>query len=237
MNRKRANRIRAAVLAVALAGMEWTPSSAAEPDYRFTIVVLERATAYEIQRQIREWVDTGELGKKSTYGWDEATESTFFQRFKEGESDYRYFPDPDLVPVEVDEAWLAQIKSQVGEQPAARRQRYIEALGLSPADATTLAGDRATGDYYEHALKAGGALYCWGSNSVGQVGDNGGSSVDGGAAVQQSPVPIAAGTSWSDLSAGNTATCGVTTTGSLRCWGYLASRNDKVPAEIDTATD
>jgi aspartyl-tRNA(Asn)/glutamyl-tRNA(Gln) amidotransferase subunit B len=118
--------------------------------------VLERATAYEIQRQIREWVDTGELGKKSTYGWDEPTESTFFQRFKEGESDYRYFPDPDLVPVEVDEAWLAQIKSQVGEMPAVRRQRYIDALGLSPADAATLAGDRATGDYYEHALRSGG---------------------------------------------------------------------------------
>jgi aspartyl-tRNA(Asn)/glutamyl-tRNA(Gln) amidotransferase subunit B len=118
--------------------------------------VLERATAYEIQRQIQEWIDTGSLGKKSTYGWDEATERTFFQRFKEGESDYRYFPDPDLVPVDVDDVWLAQVKAQVGEQPGARRQRYIDALGLSPADAATLAGDRATGDYYEHAIKAGG---------------------------------------------------------------------------------
>jgi aspartyl-tRNA(Asn)/glutamyl-tRNA(Gln) amidotransferase subunit B len=118
--------------------------------------VLERATAYEINRQIREWVDTGSLGKKSTYGWDEASESTFHQRDKEEAHDYRYFPDPDLVPVEVDDAWLAQLKSQVGEQPGARRQRYIDALGLSAADATTLAGDRATGDYYEHAVKAGG---------------------------------------------------------------------------------
>ena len=118
--------------------------------------VLERATAYEIQRQIHHWIDTGDEGKKSTYGWDEASESTFFQRLKEDESDYRYFPDPDLVPVEVDDAWLSELKSQVGELPAARRKRYIDALGLSPADAAILAGDRATGDYYEHALRAGG---------------------------------------------------------------------------------
>src|SRR5205823_3691678 len=70
--------------------------------------------------------------------------------------DYRYFPDPDLVPVEVDDAWLDQLKSQVGELPAARRKRYVEALGLSEADAATLAGDRATGDYFEKALIAAG---------------------------------------------------------------------------------
>src|ERR1700679_1902225 len=118
--------------------------------------VLERATAYEIQRQICEWEETGSLGKKSTFGWDEAGGTTLFQRFKEGESDYRYFPDPDLVPVEVDDAWLGELKSQIGELPAARRKRYVDALGLSPADAATLAGDRATGDFYESAIAAGG---------------------------------------------------------------------------------
>jgi aspartyl-tRNA(Asn)/glutamyl-tRNA(Gln) amidotransferase subunit B len=118
--------------------------------------VLERATAYEIQRQIQNWIDTGSLGRKSTFGWDEAREMTFLQREKEEAHDYRYFPDPDLPPVEVSDAWLAELKSQVGELPAARRTRYIEALGLSPADAGTLAGDRATGDFYERAIKAGG---------------------------------------------------------------------------------
>ena len=118
--------------------------------------VLERATAYEVQRQIRQWEETGSLGRKSTFGWDEAGGTTLFQRFKEGESDYRYFPDPDLVPVEVDDAWLGEIKSQIGELPAARRKRYVDALGLSPADAATLAGDRATGDFYESAIAAGG---------------------------------------------------------------------------------
>jgi aspartyl-tRNA(Asn)/glutamyl-tRNA(Gln) amidotransferase subunit B len=118
--------------------------------------VLERATNYEIQRQIREWIETGLLGKKSTFGWDERTESTFWQRDKEEENDYRYFPDPDLVPVEVDDAWLTELKSQVGEMPAVRRKRYVEALGLSTADAATLAGDRETGDFYEQAIAAGG---------------------------------------------------------------------------------
>jgi aspartyl-tRNA(Asn)/glutamyl-tRNA(Gln) amidotransferase subunit B len=118
--------------------------------------VLERATSYEIQRQLREWTETGSLGKKSTYGWDERTESTFWQRDKEEENDYRYFPDPDLVPVEVDDAWLTELKSQVGEMPAVRRKRYVDALGLSPADAATLAGDRETGDFYEQAIAAGG---------------------------------------------------------------------------------
>ena len=76
-------------------------------------------------------------------------ETTFHQRDKEEAHDYRYFPDPDLVPVEVSDAWLAELKSQVGELPAARRKRYVEALGLSPTDAAILAGDRATGDFFE----------------------------------------------------------------------------------------
>src|SRR4051812_12821226 len=114
--------------------------------------VLERATAYEIQRQIREWEETGSLGKKSTYGWDESSASTFHQRDKEEAHDYRYFPDPDLVPVEVSDEWLTELKAQVGELPAARRKRYVEQLGLSPADAATLAGDRKLGDFYEQAL-------------------------------------------------------------------------------------
>ena len=118
--------------------------------------VLQRATDYEVQRQIAQWVETGDLGRKSTYGWDEAGGRTTFQRFKEGASDYRYFPDPDLVPVEVDDAWLRELEGQVGELPAARRKRYVEAIGLSPADAATLAGDRATGDFYEAAVAAGG---------------------------------------------------------------------------------
>jgi len=118
--------------------------------------VLEKATAYEIQRQIHVWEETGSLGRKSTYGWDDARQETFLQREKEEANDYRYFPDPDLVPVEVDDAWLTQLKGQIGELPAARRKRYELGFGLPAADANILAGDRATGDFYEGAL-AGGA--------------------------------------------------------------------------------
>ncbi len=117
--------------------------------------VLERATAYEVQRQIREWEETGSLGKKSTYGWDEPTESTFHQRDKEEAHDYRYFPDPDLVPVEVDDRWLAEVKSQIGELPAARRKRYVSSLGLAEKDAALLAGDREVGDFFEQILAGG----------------------------------------------------------------------------------
>jgi aspartyl-tRNA(Asn)/glutamyl-tRNA(Gln) amidotransferase subunit B len=118
--------------------------------------VLERATAYEIRRQISEWEDTGSLGKKSTYGWDEGTQATFHQRDKEEAHDYRYFPDPDLVRVEVSEEWLTELKSQIGELPGPRRQRYIEVLGLPTADAIFLASDRETGDFFEQALEAAG---------------------------------------------------------------------------------
>ena len=116
---------------------------------------LERATDYEIRRQIDQWVETGSLGRKSTFGWDEGRGVTFLQREKEEAHDYRYFPDPDLVPVEVDDAWLDQVRSQVGELPAARRQRYIDSLGLSPTDAGILTADRATAEFYESAIAAG----------------------------------------------------------------------------------
>jgi aspartyl-tRNA(Asn)/glutamyl-tRNA(Gln) amidotransferase subunit B len=117
--------------------------------------VLERATAYEVQRQLHVWLDSGSLGRKSTYGWDEAAGATFHQRDKEEANDYRYFPDPDLMPVEVDDAWLAQIKSEIGELPAARRARYIDALGLAEKDAALLASDRETGDLFEAIIAAG----------------------------------------------------------------------------------
>lgn len=117
--------------------------------------VLEKATNAEVRRQIAEWEETGSLGRKSTYGWDENRQITVHQRDKEEANDYRYFPDPDLVPVVVNDAWLAEIKAQVGELPQARKQRYMKVLGLGVQDAVTLTSDRTTGDFYEQALKHG----------------------------------------------------------------------------------
>jgi aspartyl-tRNA(Asn)/glutamyl-tRNA(Gln) amidotransferase subunit B len=117
--------------------------------------VLERATAYEIQRQIHQWQETGALGKKSTYGWDEASGATYWQRDKEDAHDYRYFPDPDLCPVEVSDEWLTQLKSENGELPAARLKRYAEVIQLPTTDAAALAGDRATGDLLDASINLG----------------------------------------------------------------------------------
>src|SRR5688572_11064322 len=117
--------------------------------------VLERATAYEIQRQINQWLETGDLGKKSTYGWDESKQSTYWQRDKEEAHDYRYFPDPDLVPVEADDAWLSNLESEIGELPAVRLKRYTDALALSPADAAAVADDKSTGDLLDATISFG----------------------------------------------------------------------------------
>jgi aspartyl-tRNA(Asn)/glutamyl-tRNA(Gln) amidotransferase subunit B len=117
--------------------------------------VLEKATAYEIQRQIKTWEETGSLGRKSTYGWDDATQSTFHQRDKEEAHDYRYFPDPDLVPVTVDDAWLTSLKSTIGELPQARRDRYTQSLGLSDKDAQLILADKGTSDLFDSAVRSG----------------------------------------------------------------------------------
>ena len=72
---------------------------------------------------------------KATAGWDEARGVTVVQRRKEEASDYRYFPEPDLMPVEVDAAWLERVRASLGELPAAQRHRLQEQYDLSAYDA------------------------------------------------------------------------------------------------------
>jgi aspartyl-tRNA(Asn)/glutamyl-tRNA(Gln) amidotransferase subunit B len=117
---------------------------------------LENSINYEIGRQIDRFLETGEvmeMGNKSTRGWDDVKEMTVLQREKEEAHDYRYFPDPDLVPVQPDENWLSGIKSQLCELPMKRRLRYIKEYGLSDYDAGVLTEERATADYFESAVK------------------------------------------------------------------------------------
>ena len=114
---------------------------------------LRKASNYEAKRQLHEWTHTGALGKKSTYGWDSVREVSVHQRDKEEANDYRYFPDPDLVPVDIDDAWLAEIKASIGELPAERRERYVKQLGLSEIDAAIIADDKPTAELYESILK------------------------------------------------------------------------------------
>jgi aspartyl-tRNA(Asn)/glutamyl-tRNA(Gln) amidotransferase subunit B len=123
-----------------------------------SLKALERASAYEIQRQLAEWEKTGltiETGTKSTRGWDDAAGVTVLQREKEAAHDYRYFPDPDLVPVIVQSDWLDGVRKSLPELPAIRRQRFQTEFGFSDKDAATLVEDRATADLFEAALDLG----------------------------------------------------------------------------------
>src|SRR5262249_46744690 len=91
---------------------------------------------------------------KSTAGWDDGAGITRMQRRKEEASDYRYFPDPDLVPVVIDDAWLDRIRSEMGELPAAQRQRMQSQYGLSIYDADVLTRQgRLLVAYFERAAQ------------------------------------------------------------------------------------
>jgi aspartyl-tRNA(Asn)/glutamyl-tRNA(Gln) amidotransferase subunit B len=123
-----------------------------------SLKAIEHASAYEIQRQLAEWEKTGltiETGCKSTRGWDDNQGVTVLQREKEEAQDYRYFPDPDLVPVIVDKTWLDSVRKSLPELPAIRRKRFQTEFGFSEKDATTLVDDRPTADLFEAALALG----------------------------------------------------------------------------------
>ena len=116
---------------------------------------VEAAVEFEIARQWHEYERTGrKLGdpgsEKETRGWDADRNLTFAQRGKEEASDYRYFPDPDLVPVTVSEERVAAIRGELCELPAARRTRFRDALGLSAYDAAVIINQgRPFADYFE----------------------------------------------------------------------------------------
>jgi aspartyl-tRNA(Asn)/glutamyl-tRNA(Gln) amidotransferase subunit B len=96
------------------------------------------------------------MGNKSTRGWDDEHEATVLQREKEEAHDYRYFPDPDLVPVTVTPERLAEVRSQLCELPLSRQVRYVKEYGLSDYDAGVLTADRSTADFFEQAVQMGG---------------------------------------------------------------------------------
>ena len=119
---------------------------------------LEKSINYEIHRQLDEFVETGktmEMGNKTTRGWDDIKEETVLQREKEEAHDYRYFPEPDLVPVELNQQWLDEIKSRLCELPIQKRTRFVKEFGLGEYDAGVLTAERDTAEYFEKAVKAG----------------------------------------------------------------------------------
>jgi aspartyl-tRNA(Asn)/glutamyl-tRNA(Gln) amidotransferase subunit B len=123
---------------------------------------VERALEYEAERQWREWQETHQqLGEvpKQTRGWDDVAGVTRAQRSKEESSDYRYFPDPDLVPVTVDSSESEQIRQSLGELPAALRARLVSDRGLSAYDADVLVnqGRSVVGYFLDVAERTGDA--------------------------------------------------------------------------------
>ncbi len=114
---------------------------------------VERAIQYEIKRQIDVLAAGGRLYQE-TRGWDEDRGITLSQRSKEYAHDYRYFPDPDLPPLALDEVWIAARDAALPELPDARRRRFEHQYGLPAQDAALLTTERAIADYFESAVAA-----------------------------------------------------------------------------------
>ena len=114
---------------------------------------IQRAIEYEIERQIAA-VEAGERIVQETRLWEEGTQRTISMRVKEGSSDYRYFPEPDLGPIEVSNEQLAKWRSELPELPAQKRNRYENELGLSVYDARVLTEDHTFSEYFEAVIKA-----------------------------------------------------------------------------------
>ena len=114
---------------------------------------IQKAIDYEIERQIKA-VETGEKIFQETRLWEEGSQRTISMRSKEGSSDYRYFPEPDLPPIEVSPEQLEAWKGEIVELPAQKRHRYESELELSAYDARVLTDDRTVAEYFEATVAA-----------------------------------------------------------------------------------
>jgi aspartyl-tRNA(Asn)/glutamyl-tRNA(Gln) amidotransferase subunit B len=113
---------------------------------------VDHALGFEIERQI-ETLSRGGKVSQETRLWDEQREETRSMRSKESAHDYRYFPDPDLLPLTVDDNWIAEIIATLPELAAARKQRYMSDYGLPAYDAELLTSRKDVADYFEDAVK------------------------------------------------------------------------------------
>ena len=113
---------------------------------------VQRAIDYEVERQ-QEILDGGGQVVQETRLWNVDRGVSISMRGKEEAHDYRYFPDPDLLPVVVDAVWVEKVRQSLPELPAAKRKRIGEDYAIPVADAEVLTADRAMADYFEEAVK------------------------------------------------------------------------------------
>ncbi len=115
---------------------------------------LERALIFEIARQTKA-LDNGESILQETRHWDEDSGATKSMRSKEEAFDYRYFPEPDIPPLEPPDTWIEEIRSTLPELPRARRERFVAQFGLKPDVARVLVADRASSALFERTIALG----------------------------------------------------------------------------------
>jgi len=115
---------------------------------------VRKGLEYEEKRQ-REVVSSGGTIDQETRRFDETTGATILMRVKEGSDDYRYFPEPDLLELYIDEDWKARVRAEIPELPDERQKRYIEELGLPVYDAKVLTVTKEMADFFEAAVSAG----------------------------------------------------------------------------------
>ncbi len=115
---------------------------------------LQKALEYEIERHIGVLESGGRLSQETRL-WNQAEGRTISMRSKERAHDYRYFPEPDLLPVHVSEAWCEEVRRTLPELPAAKRARFVTTYGITSYDAEVLTSTQALADYFEAVVKAG----------------------------------------------------------------------------------
>jgi aspartyl-tRNA(Asn)/glutamyl-tRNA(Gln) amidotransferase subunit B len=113
---------------------------------------VESALAHEIKRQIEELADGGAIVQETRL-WDSAKNKTFSMRGKEEAHDYRYFPDPDLIPLVIDQQWIDAVRQTLPELPDQRKVRFIKDFALPEYDADVLTSSRELADYFEDCAK------------------------------------------------------------------------------------
>ena len=117
-----------------------------------SVKFVMQAIEFEAKRQMEIYESGGEI-EQQTRLFDQSTGETRFMRSKEFAHDYRYFPDPDLLPLDLDDEFIEKIKAEMVELPDAKRERFVKDMGLTPYDAFVLSEDRETAEWFEQAAK------------------------------------------------------------------------------------